>query len=362
MAALIGAYGSGSTSFVAAVTTGGLAPASGDAMFIVMESSDSSTAAGTPTTPTGWTKLYEESQGAGATNVTTLTIFGKLAGASETDVTVSGVGNHCGGFMVVVKGHTMSAITQTVVGTGAGGTATKLAPGTVPAVAVTANSFVLAVIANTYDIASWRAYRDLANTTLNDFMWLGESSTSSGAGGGIGVLSGRAPGTTSGSTTFKTWRDMTWRAVHIAVPASAVSTIYSQPNFRFRSDDSQTLNANAGWAAALNTNVTINTGQKFRLRVEVEGNASGGSQTYKLQVRRNGGPWYDTPIWTFTTTEETPDATYFANIALSAQFADGDATTNVLAGSGATFTAGTGNEDNTLSAVTLTSSHTEYEW
>src|SRR3990167_9596035 len=106
----VGAFGSGTTSFVAAVPTAGSAPVAGDAMYIIMESSNSTTAAGTPATPNGWTSLFENTVAPGATNVSTLTVFGKIAGAGESDVTVSGVGDHCTGAMVVIADHGLSVI------------------------------------------------------------------------------------------------------------------------------------------------------------------------------------------------------------------------------------------------------------
>src|SRR3990167_7668857 len=104
----VGAFGSGTTSFLAAVPTSPNAPVAGDAMYIIMESSDSTTAAGTPTTPGGWSKLFENTIAPGATNVSTLTVFGKIAGAGEANVTVNGVLDHCAGAMVVISNHGLS--------------------------------------------------------------------------------------------------------------------------------------------------------------------------------------------------------------------------------------------------------------
>src|SRR3990172_2375909 len=114
-----GAYGTGTTSCTAAVPTGAGAPQADDILLIVVESTDSTTAAGTPNTPSGWTKIFEETQGAGATGVTTLTVFGKRAGAGEANVTIDGVGNHVSARMFVVSGCVTTGTAWTV-GTGNG--------------------------------------------------------------------------------------------------------------------------------------------------------------------------------------------------------------------------------------------------
>jgi len=65
-----------------------------------------------------------------------------------------------------------------------------------------------------------------------------------------------------------------------------------QPGFRVRSDFSAPLNADHGWAGALNENVTVEADQPFRIRVEVEHSAQmAESQQYRLEYRRNSGDW-----------------------------------------------------------------------
>ncbi|WP_316347692.1 hypothetical protein [Desulfuromonas acetoxidans] len=65
-----------------------------------------------------------------------------------------------------------------------------------------------------------------------------------------------------------------------------------QPGFRVRSDFSAPLNADHGWAGALNENVTVEADQPFRIRVEVEHSAQmAESQQYRLEYRRNNGDW-----------------------------------------------------------------------
>jgi hypothetical protein len=132
-----------------------------------------------------------------------------------------------------------------------------------------------------------------------------------------------------------------------------------QTHYRIRSDDSQTLNTDAGWAAALDTNATIPAERIFRVRFELE---ALGTVTPKLQYRRNGGTWFD--VASRAVAEPTQTGTDEVEGVLSAQYANGDATTNILVGSSLTFVAGDGVEGPTApsSAATSTNAHTEYEW
>ncbi|MBM3853519.1 MAG: hypothetical protein FJ399_10230 [Verrucomicrobia bacterium] len=64
------------------------------------------------------------------------------------------------------------------------------------------------------------------------------------------------------------------------------------PGFRVRSDFTAGLNANRGWAGALNENPSVNADQPFRLRFEVEGaSAATSGRRFQLQYRRNQEPW-----------------------------------------------------------------------
>lgn len=71
--------------------------------------------------------------------------------------------------------------------------------------------------------------------------------------------------------------------------AGAASAATGEPGFRVRADFSAPLNADAGWAAALNENATVTVDQPFRLRFEVEPTTR--TDGLQLEVRRNGGEW-----------------------------------------------------------------------
>src|SRR3990167_6958855 len=222
----IGAFGSGTTSFLAAVPTAD-APVSGDAMYIIMESSDSATAAGTPTTPGGWTKLFENTISPGATNVSTLTVFGKIAGAGETDVTVNGVGDHCAGAMVVVANHGLSVITETVVGT-----ATNHGTGTVnllaPSITVTADSLIITCMGLSDDANDTTNVSGVVNANLAGITERIDRTVATGAGGGVGIYTATCAGTTTGTTEWDHDTAVQSQSMQMGIkPVATVTYTYS---------------------------------------------------------------------------------------------------------------------------------------
>jgi hypothetical protein len=65
-----------------------------------------------------------------------------------------------------------------------------------------------------------------------------------------------------------------------------------QPAFRVRSDFAAALNADQGWAGALNENVGVSADRPFRVRLEVEQSPEVAVRgPFGLQYRRNGGDW-----------------------------------------------------------------------
>lgn len=200
----VGAFGSGTTSFTAAVPTGGSAPVAGDAMYIIMESTDSTTTAGTPNTPGGWSKLFENTIAAGSSTepaVSTLTIFGKIAGAGEGNVTVDGVGNHCAGAMIVIAGHGLSVITDTVVGaaTDHGTSTTNVLA---PSITVTANSLIITAMGLGDDANDTTNVSGVTNANLASITERIDQTVSTGSGGGVGIYTSTCAGTTTGTTEW----------------------------------------------------------------------------------------------------------------------------------------------------------------
>jgi hypothetical protein len=76
--------------------------------------------------------------------------------------------------------------------------------------------------------------------------------------------------------------------------AAVLAPGVGQPSFRVRSDFAAGLNADQGWAGALNEDVTINADQPFRVRFEIETTLGAtAARQFRLQYRRNGGEWTD---------------------------------------------------------------------
>jgi hypothetical protein len=137
-----------------------------------------------------------------------------------------------------------------------------------------------------------------------------------------------------------------------------------QPGFRVRSDFSVSLNADQGWAAPLNTDVTIQADQPFRLRIEVEGESQvAGRQEFRLQYRRNEGDWTSIEAHDFPKPDTDDAKTPRVSIVSCAAYKHGEPTSNLLAGSAAGFSAGTG-----VALADRTASwsgggaHGEFEW
>jgi hypothetical protein len=143
-------------------------------------------------------------------------------------------------------------------------------------------------------------------------------------------------------------------------PSTDFGGTFQQSHFRIRTDDTYGLNVDNGWAADIDTDAEIFVETVFRLRFEVDEIVSvSKSATLKLQFRKNGGSWADLTVQADPWAASANPATFITN---SAQYADGDATTNVLSGSAKSFTAGTGEENNSTATVTLNNQHTEIEW
>jgi hypothetical protein len=135
----------------------------------------------------------------------------------------------------------------------------------------------------------------------------------------------------------------------------------AQVSFRVRSDFAAKLNADRGWAGALNENATVYADDPFRVRFELElaGGQEGGRR-FRLQYRRNAGDWTDLEAHQFPAPAK---ATPRVSIASARAFKDGAATTNLLAGSTAPFAGGAGvSLADTTAVWEGTRGHGEWEW
>jgi hypothetical protein len=137
----------------------------------------------------------------------------------------------------------------------------------------------------------------------------------------------------------------------------------AQPNFRVRSDFTAPLNADHGWAGALNENVAIYADRPFRIRFEVESGGGSGAQPFRLQYRRNGGGWTDIEAHDFPKPDSDAAKTPRVSIVSSVAYKNGAATTNLLAGSAVAFQAGTGvSLAGRTPSWTGGAAHGEFEW
>ncbi len=113
-----------------------------------------------------------------------------------------------------------------------------------------------------------------------------------------------------------------------------------QTAFRVRSDFTAELNADAGWAGALNENVTVDAERPFRIRFELESPAEATHERrFRLQYRHNGGAWMPVDAADFPyPDEQTPRVSIVSTLA----FENGTETANLLDASAAAYAAGTG--------------------
>lgn len=152
-----------------------------------------------------------------------------------------------------------------------------------------------------------------------------------------------------------------------AEPASARPAPDSgsgQTGFRVRADFAAGLNSDQGWAAALNEPATVYTDRPFRLRFEVaRAGAAADGRAMRLQYRRNGDAWTGVEAHDFPHPESANAKTPRVSIVASAAYANGAATTDLLAGSAAGFRPGAGlSLAEQTPAWRAAGGHGEFEW
>lgn len=131
-----------------------------------------------------------------------------------------------------------------------------------------------------------------------------------------------------------------------------VAAVLVQDKFRGRYDDGSETTAN--WIDAVDTNFVMGVGVAFRIRFNIRETATASpsvSPEFQLQYNLASGGWNDV----------TGASSVVQSIA-SSNFADGDNTTEQLAGAG-TFTAGKMEEsDGKAAAITMSNQDTEVEF
>jgi hypothetical protein len=258
---------SGTTSAtITAVTSN----AENDVLLIVLESSDSSTAAGTPNTPSGWTKIFERTEGGGATNVTTLTIFARLAPAGGSgNVTVDGVGDHCGGrmFAITTGTHSVTSVATDIKvgsGTGHGTGTTDLVTGELSG--LVANSRIFWCIGLSDDAADTTNASGYTNANLASITEITDQTVSTGAGGGIAVAHATCAGTTTGASG--NWDHDTAvqsQSVYVAIPPVKAPRRAQVSWARFRTPQASaaSINAQPGTFTLTGIAATLAAGKLF---------------------------------------------------------------------------------------------------
>ncbi len=139
--------------------------------------------------------------------------------------------------------------------------------------------------------------------------------------------------------------------------------VTGQPGFRVRSAFDARLNADQGWAGALNEDVTVAADRPFRIRFEVQAGASSTTNEFRLQYRRNGGEWTAVEAHDFPKPDTDDAKTPRVSIVSCRAYANGAATTNLLAGSTVPFEPGAGMTLSDRSpSWTAATAHGEFEW
>ena len=124
------------------------------------------------------------------------------------------------------------------------------------------------------------------------------------------------------------------------------AVVSDQTAYRFRDDDGG--EAAASWKDALNTDVSINVDETFRLRIQVSETAGGNwaNVLFKLQSNTEGAGWQDV-------TAASTNVKSIGSANTTWVLTDDDPTTEQLAGAG-TFTTGRWDDDGvTETAITL---------
>jgi hypothetical protein len=217
----VGVFDAGTTSFTADVPA---ARQANDILVLVVESSNGNDA-GTPNTPTGFTRRFERTQNAGVSTCTTLSVFAKVSDGTEGDFTCDGFTNHGAGTVLVIRGAKASlAAADLLVGSGNGagsGNGTMLGLTTEQA-----DSLVLMVCGTTRDAAADdTTFSAWTNANLTGITEHEDQTTAQAAGGGFGVASGvKASAGATGDSTVTIAVSQAWNSVHLAFEPLAAGT------------------------------------------------------------------------------------------------------------------------------------------
>ena len=139
---------------------------------------------------------------------------------------------------------------------------------------------------------------------------------------------------------------------------------FTQSHFRIRSGDDQGLNVDAGWQADEDISASMAIlDLPFRIRFQIVASASV-TEGFQLRCSVGGGAYELVPNNADPYDEGAGGNKYQVEAIPSSQYVDLAATTQLLTGSGPSFEAGDGNEDNTSGTVVFNAVNdfTEMEW
>jgi hypothetical protein len=211
--------------------------AQNDLMILTVESANEVVA-----TPTGWTQVTNSPQGTGtaaAIGAVRVSVFWKIAGAGEGNVSVADAGNHTSAAVIAIRGVNTSSPIHTSAGrVDAAATFSFTAAGITTSIA---NCYVAVCVANDRDANATDTSlpgSSFSGTGLTTFTKRMNSETSSGVGGGVTIATAEAisPTTTGNITEGTGWLTSTTHAyltVAIAPPAVTLEPliITLSPNF-----------------------------------------------------------------------------------------------------------------------------------
>lgn len=155
------------------------------------------------------------------------------------------------------------------------------------------------------------------------------------------------------------------RALPLLLAGAGLGALAAAPGWRVRADVDLPLNADRGWAAALNEEATVLADRPFRLRMELErGAPAPGTGGIILQYRRNDEEdWIEVRAHDFPYPEAEDPRSPRVSVVSSPGYVHGEPTTDLLAGSGRPFAGGAGvNLAGEAPAWTSRDGHLEIEW
>lgn len=266
--------------------------AAGDLLGMIVESANQAVA----TPPSGWTEDANSPQGtgtAGGTAATRLTLYWKIATGSETGINIGDAGDHTYGVTFAISGthQTLATAIHQSAGDVASSASTSV---TWPAVTTTVpNCLILNICANATDTATAQMSGE-ANASLASVTERIDTSTASGNGGGLTVVSGTlASAGASGSTTGTLATSSVQGRITVAIrpPADVTNEIYINASAHMSNGDATTQRMSGG-TGSFDAGQVMTTANSATTDI---GNNDNTEQAYcvRMQSPAAAGDYYD---------------------------------------------------------------------